>query len=92
MSPGSSKMAFTLIELLVVIAIIAVLASLLIPTLAKAKAKAQTAICLSNLKQLNLAWGMYSEDNVGLLPTNWRDGVAFSENPPSSWVSRAYVL
>jgi prepilin-type N-terminal cleavage/methylation domain-containing protein/prepilin-type processing-associated H-X9-DG protein len=62
--------AFTLVELLVVIAIIGILSALLLPTFAKGKARALSAICMNNTKQLNIAWLMYGGEQNGYLPYN----------------------
>lgn len=65
------RVAFTLIELLVVIAIVAVLAALLLPGLAQAKARARGAACANNLRQLTLACQLYAGDNIDALPYNF---------------------
>jgi prepilin-type N-terminal cleavage/methylation domain-containing protein/prepilin-type processing-associated H-X9-DG protein len=81
----SKNRGFTLIELLVVIAIIAILAAMLLPALSKAKARAQTIHCISNMKQLTLAWIMYNQDNADSVIPNWI--LVGGESPPESWVS-----
>ncbi|MGA9452248.1 MAG: prepilin-type N-terminal cleavage/methylation domain-containing protein [Verrucomicrobiia bacterium] len=65
---------FTLIELLVVIAIIAILAAILLPALAAAQKKAQTAQCINNTKQLVLAWTIYANDSNDELANNHSNG------------------
>jgi prepilin-type N-terminal cleavage/methylation domain-containing protein len=67
-SGQSNAFGFTLIELLVVIAIIAILASLLLPALARSKQQAQGVGCINNSRQLTLAWRLYADDNRQFLP------------------------
>ena len=81
------KTAFTLIELLVVIAIIAILAALLLPALSRAKQKGQQAVCLSNLKQIGLAFQMYLNDSNDHFPDrrDLKDSLPGGYHPWASW-------
>jgi prepilin-type N-terminal cleavage/methylation domain-containing protein/prepilin-type processing-associated H-X9-DG protein len=77
--------AFTLIELLVVIAIIAILAALILPSLSRAREQGLRTACLNNLKQLQLCWNMYSQDNDDSVAPNNYVGLV---DPSEAYIAR----
>lgn len=98
-----ARRGFTLIELLVVIAIIAVLAALLLPTLASAKRKGQQAVCISNLSQIGLYFEVYLNDQNNRFPDRrdlksslpggyhpWPGSVWPPSDPRSGWIPQAF--
>ena len=86
----SRRTRFTLIELLVVVSIIAILASMLLPAIAKARDKGRSAVCMNNLKQIGLAFFLYAEEFEDLIPP--RDiGWGGQPWPGNSW-KRIFIL
>jgi prepilin-type N-terminal cleavage/methylation domain-containing protein/prepilin-type processing-associated H-X9-DG protein len=86
MKTNSRKVGFTLIELLVVIAIIAILAAILFPVFAKVREKARQTACLSNMKQMGLAFAQYSQDYDELYP----NGASWYYPGGNGWAGQVY--
>lgn len=80
------KKAFTLIELLVVIAIIALLMSVIVPSLKLAKQKAASIVCMVNTKNLSLAWFSYKEDNNSELMSSCMEGITVNNRTIPGWI------
>ncbi len=82
-----SHRAFTLVELLVVVAVIGILAALLLPALSKGKKKAQATTCLSNLRQLQLAWTLSAHEHDDQVPPNHGGDLGGRTAEKASWVA-----
>src|SRR3569833_956481 len=101
MKSSTNESGFTLIELLVVIAIIAIFAAILFPVFAKAREKARQISCVSNMKQLSLAFILYTQDYDEMLPKSGQNGspdfsttvAACGTNAPATgWINGGWVL
>jgi prepilin-type N-terminal cleavage/methylation domain-containing protein len=84
------QLGFTLIELLVVVAIIALLISILLPALGRAKAQARTVVCLSNMKQLAMAFIYYTDEYDGHLPGGDHDAI-FDRTDPHAYQTFSWL-
>jgi len=83
---GQNASGFTLVELLVVIAITGILAAIVLPALSKSRERARAIFCLSNTRQLELAWLLYADDHANFLPYNYgMKGTSFRTN--LNWVN-----
>ena len=78
-SAASKRLGFTLIELLVVVSIIALLVSILLPSLGRAREQAKAVLCANNVRQLGMAWIYYANDNTDWFPIGmyWEEGMAW---------------
>jgi prepilin-type N-terminal cleavage/methylation domain-containing protein/prepilin-type processing-associated H-X9-DG protein len=90
-APRRGKSGFTLIELLVVIAIIALLMALLFPVLRSAREMGQRVVCLSNLRQLTLAWIAYAEEHDGKIVHGFPYGGRTGEKFQEGWAGRGFL-
>ena len=86
-SSSRTPHAFSLIELLVVIAMVAIIAGLLLPSLASSRAKAQAVECMSHQRQLQIAWTLYADDHRSELVPNWGNASAGRDEACPSWVA-----
>ena len=87
---SSVRRGFTLLELLIVIAIVAIIAGMLLPALNRARERANSIACVSNLRQIQYAVGGYADDHRGIFPNVYGNSITGDKDPDANWIYTIY--